>query len=433
MPRAHGRIVDGAGNGVPGTCYFYKALDHEPKDWRAMVDTTGRPVTGTILGRPLVYVAAKADAVPAPDRKGFFDVPGGLPSGTYWIDFHPAGDAAQQRWAWPFVVTDGTVPMDVRIGGPSVGVPGGNPDPTLAKQFTPGTFTASVSLYGLLGAPMDRAKRDLSRFRAAGFGNARVWIDWPEDRSPGCRALDEDGNWIEDVAKRLDEYMLYGLTIGMSFDLTMRAAAYKAVKKSAEGYDISAHKRAVRNVLARWGQQTPFRILDMANEAEVRGPGNHGSPDTGHVSPGRFKELMDVARSVPHKCLVSVSASEDGNPYHPDYDNGYLFRDTKGEVLLPHFARVKGWGAQEGPKGKKLMGIQPGIPCYNQEPARNGWQGQVWPLGEFEASFRSAKANGLVGICFHTDAGFNMTTTDAWDQLDATEREVVANLKRWIS
>jgi hypothetical protein len=102
---------------------------------------------------------------------------------------------------------------------------------------------------------MDRAKRDLSRFRAAGFGNARVWIDWPEDRSPGCRALDEDGNWIEDVAKRLDEYMLYGLTIGMSFDLTMRAAAYKAVKKSAEGYDISAHKRAVRNVLARWGSR----------------------------------------------------------------------------------------------------------------------------------------------------------------------------------
>ena len=438
MPRAHGRIIDGAGNGVPGTCYFYKALDHEPKDWRAMVDTTGRPVTGTILGRPLVYVAAKADAVPAPDRKGFFDVPGGLPSGTYWIDFHPAGDAAQQRWAWPFVVTDGTVPMDVRIGGPSTGVPGGQPDPTLARQFTPGTFTASCSLYGLLGAPLDRAKRDLSRFRTAGFGNARVWVDWPEDRSPGCRALDEDGNFIEDVARKLDELMLYGLSIGMSFDLTMRAAAYKAVKKSAEGYDISAHKRAVRNVLTRWGQQTPFRILDMANEAEVRGAGGHGSPDTGHVSPGRFKELMDVARSVPRKCLVSCSVSGSVEGFPDDYlgpgPKG-LFRDVRGEILLPHFGRSPGWGSREGANATALAKAIPGLPLHHQEPARNGHSTQpgMWPLGEFEQSFKTAKAAGSVGCCLHGDYGFDMTTKDAWDQLDEVERQVVASLKSWLA
>ena len=433
MPRAHGRIIDGAGNGVPGTCYFYRALDHEPTDWRAMLDGNGRPVTTTIFGRPLVWTGVKADALSEPDRRGYFEPPEGLPPGTYYLDVHAAGDPAQQRWAYPFTVTDGSVPMDVRIGGPSTGVPGGVPDPTLAKQFTPGTFTAAVSLYGLLGAPLDRAKRDLSRFRAAGFGNARVWVDWPEDRAPGCRALDADGNFVEPIAKKLDELMIYGLSIGMSFDLTMRAAAYNFRKKSAEGYDIYGHKNAVKNVLTRWGQQTAFRILDMANEAEVRGPGNHGSPDTGHVSPGRFNDLMTVARSVPRKCLVSVSASEDGTPYHPDYDNGYLFRDTRGEILLPHFKRVAGWGKDEGPKGKALMAKQPGLPCYNQEPARNGWQGQNWPVYEFEQSFRSARASGLVGICFHTDAGFNMNERDAWDQLDDVERQVVANLKGWIS
>lgn len=644
MPRAHGRVVDGAANGVAGTCFFYRALDHEPSDWRALADGSGRPTAAPIFGRPLVWTGIQAAAVPDPTRKGYFDVFRGLPLGTYWIDFHPAGDAAQQRWAWPFKVSEDGVPVDVRIGGPRVGVPGGDvrvlavfgdsdssdrgpigarsttiarelatptlvtvnraegatpihgymtegddprkrngveqveracremgvidvavlrfglndahqgdmnppttagiesvrfnygraldllrakgtkqvvlceiileadkradrvaanqaingvirdlakargcilvspgidarndvndyvwtdgihlndrgtryvaglireaigavaeppgpaPAPTdVAKHFTPGTFTASVSLYGLLGAPLDRAKRDLSRFRAAGFGNARVWIDWGSlDKypQPASAVFDRDGNFIEDVARKLDELLLYGLTIGMSFDLTMHSSHYKATKVSGEGYDITEHKRAVRLALQRWGQQATFRILDMANEAEQRGPGNHGSPDTGHVSPGRFKELMDVARSVPRKCLVSVSASEDGNPYHPDYDNGYLFRDTKGEILLPHFARVGGWGANEGPKGKKLMALQPGIPCHCQEPARNNYNGQNWPVSEFENSFRSAKANGLVGMCFHTGAGFDMTQRDAWDQLDSVEQQVVANLKGWIA
>lgn len=643
MARAHGRIIDGAGNGVPGTCYFYRALDHEPSAWRSMTDASGRPVAGTIFGRPLVYTGIKADAVRDADRRGFFDVPGGLPSGTYWIDFHPAGDPAQQRWAWPFPVTDGTVPMDVRVGGPSVGVPGGQPrilavfgdsdssergpigarstdlakeltgnglvavnraegatpihgfmtegddprkrngveqveracremsridvavcrfglndahmgdmnppslagitairtsyetaidllkrkgaevvlvtiileadrrndrvpadkaindiirdlaekkgcklvdhgidartdpqdyvwnedgihlndrgtryvaglirakiaasvpppaiDPTLTKQFTPGTFTASVSLYGLLGAPIDRAKRDLSRFRAAGFGNARVWIDWgtiDKYRMDGCAVFDADGNFVEPVAKKLDELTLYGESIGMSFDLTMHADHYKTRKVSDEGYDITEHKRAIRNTLVRWGRRPAVRILDMANEAEVRGPSpGSGSPAHGHVSPGRFLEMMEVARSVPRTCLVSCSVSGGGD-FPGDVAANYvaLFRSAKGEILLPHFGRKSGWGAREGQMGADLRRAIPGLAVHHQEPARNGYNGQNWPVSEFEQAFRTSKAAGAVGCCMHTDAGFDVRSRDAWDQLDEVERQVVANLKGWIA
>lgn len=318
---------------------------------------------------------------------------------------------------------------------PTSPIPGPGPSPSLDRQFTRGTFTPSISLYGLLAAPLDRAKRDLSRFRAAGFGNARVWIDWDYFGVTGARALDRDGNFVEPIARKLDELMLYGVTIGMSFDLTMHAAGYNAHPKGGEGYDIAEHKRAVKNTLSRWGLQSPFRILDMANEAEVRGQGGHGSPDTGHVSPGRFLELMTVARSVPRKCLVGVSISPGG-----DYDDVILnykaiCRDTKPEILLPHFGRKSGWGAKEGPQGAALAKAFPGLFVHHQEPARNGHSTQpgMWPVSEFEAAFKSTQAAGAVGCCLHTDAGFDMRERDAWDQLDAVERQVVDSLKGWIA
>ena len=53
-------------------------------------------------------------------------------------------------------------------------------------------------------------------------------------------------------------------------------------------------------------------------------------------------------------------------------------------------------------------------------------------MNEFEASFKSAKAAGSVGCCFHTGAAFDLTQKDAWDQLDKTEREVIAHVLGWV-
>ncbi len=449
--RAHGRVVDADGTPITGRAFLYRAT--AARGWSALVGArahAGR-VLGALDGRAAALAAAKPiDLLSAKDPRGagFFDVPGGLEPGDYALDVKAAD--GRELWAWPFTVIDGAEAQDVRVIGAvgnAAAEPGPSPQPTapavvvpadlppvppLAKQFTRGTFTACFSYYGLGGAPLERIQRDLTRIRAAGFGNVRVWVDW-ERPSAASRILDRKGNLISTQAEKLDQALDLGASLGVSFDLTLETSHYDAIKKSAEGYDIAAHKNAVRNVLTRWGKHPALRIVDLDNEAEVRGAGGHGSPDTGHTSPGRFAELMAVARSVPRTCIVgaSCSASIEGLP--KDYQ--LLFRDTKGEILLPHFPRAKGWGANEGPNAKTLAAALPGIPIHHHEPARNGHStspAEGWPVSEFEASFRSSKAAGSLGCCFHTDAAFDLTAKDAWDQLDPTERQVVAHVAEWV-
>ncbi|MBK7977860.1 MAG: helix-turn-helix domain-containing protein [Deltaproteobacteria bacterium] len=450
--RAHGRVLDRDGTPLPGRAFVYRVS--RTRGWSAVLGArahAGRNVT-PLDGRVATLLVAKpVDLLTSKDPRGagFFDVPGGLAPGDYALDVHlPDG---RQCWAWPFTVSDGHHPQDVRIVAAAVDADGNTPaistDPEpppaplpgnlppvapLARHFTPGTFTLAFSYYGLGGAPRERIARDLDRFRAAGFGHARVWVDW-ERPSTKSRIVDRKGALILAQAEKLDWALDHAAALGLSVDLTLETAHYDAIQKSAEGYDITHHKKALRAVLTRWGQHPAVRIVDVDNEAEVRGAGGHGSPDTGHTSPARFADLMSVARSVPRSCLVgaSVSFSIDGLP--KDYLN--LFRDTKPEILLPHFPRVKGWGAAEGPNAKTLARAIPGLAIYHQEPARNGHSTSPpggWPVSEFEASFKSARAAGSVGCCFHTGAAFDLTAKDAWDQLDKTEREVIAHIREWV-
>ncbi len=97
---------------------------------------------------------------------------------------------------------------------------------------------------------------------------------------------------------------------------------------------------------------------------------------------------------------------------------------------------MKGWGANEGPNAKNLAKAIPGIPIHHQEPGRNGHETaplRGWPIEEFEQSFRTSKAAGSLGCCFHTGAAFDLTSKDAWDSLDPTEREVVAHVTEWLN
>jgi hypothetical protein len=143
---------------------------------------------------------------------------------------------------------------------------------------------------------------------------------------------------------------------------------------------------------------------------------------------------MQVAHSVSRTCLVGISVSPGGEFADVIENYEMMFRDVKGEILLPHFERDKGWGAKEGNRGKELSKKIPGIVLHHQEPARNGHTSQpgMWPLSEFEKSFKTTRASGAVGCCLHGDFGFDLRTKDAWDQLDSVERQVVSNVLNWI-
>jgi len=440
--RACGHILDTTGTPVVGKVYFYKKVSD--KGHYAVMHEDGHGIVGP--GTDLYdYLDLQCDAIPGKDP-GWFDLPGGLPVGDYALHIHHGNGL--KEWAWPFTASDGK-PQNVNIGGPGAVVPGPGPDPVpgnypvitpLDKQFTKGTFTASISYYGMFGAPLDRIKRDLDKARRAGFGNARVWVDWfypKESPVPGSRLTNRDGSLIPDKAKLLDDVLAFCQQIGMSLDLTFETAHYDSVNTGGEGYKIEAHKTALRNVLTRWGKHPALKIVDVDNEAEQRGPGGHGSPDdagAGHTSAGRFAELMAVARSVPHTCLVSVSVSNDGLIYiNKGPGNECIFRSAKGDILLPHMVRKAGWGADEGPKGKSLSKACGDMLVHHQEPGRNNYKGQDWPLKEFEDSFKSTKANGAVGCCLHGQFGFRLEKQDAFEQMDAIEQQVVANLLKWIS
>lgn len=372
-----------------------------------------------------------------PNGKGFGTLKNVRPGwtriqcGTLWSDeFFWDGDPTKTI---EFSVAGGK--LVPRVGGvPIPPVPPGNVE-DLKKQFTKGTYTAAFSYYGMLGAPLDRIKRDLERFRTSGFGNARVWIDWSYFEITGSSVFDKNGNFIESVAKKLDDVFPICSALGMSLDLTMHAAHYRTERESEEGYNIEWHLGAIQKTLIRWGTQPAFRIFDLANEAEVRGPSpGSGSPAAGHVSPKRLGEMMQVVRSLPHSCLAGVSISPAGDYKDVILNYQAIFRDTRTEILLPHFARNSGWGAQEGARGLALAKAIPGLPVHHQEPARNGHSTQPgkWPLAEFEASFRTTKSAGAVGCCLHGDFGFDVRTKDAWDQLDNVEAEAVKNVSDWI-
>lgn len=197
--RAFGRVLTAGGQPAAGRAFVYRVAG--ARSWAALIGARAHKgrTAGPLDAQVATLTAKTVDLVAATDPRGggFFDIPGGLPPGTYALDVH-APDGTQ-AWAWPLVVGDGSAPQDVVIGGPPATPSAGGgasgpavgpidesklpPVTPLERHFTAGTFTASFSYYGLGGAPLDRIQRDLARFRAAGFGNARVWHQEPARRN----------------------------------------------------------------------------------------------------------------------------------------------------------------------------------------------------------------------------------------------------------
>lgn len=112
--RAFGFVQDSYGNAIVGKVFFYlkKAMKqhiatlHEDKQ-------SGIVGPGTIIYE---YTGKFCDSILGP-KKGFFDLPGGLPPGEYALHVHyTEGGVKKTNWGHPFVITDGTKEQVIKLG-----------------------------------------------------------------------------------------------------------------------------------------------------------------------------------------------------------------------------------------------------------------------------------------------------------------------------
>jgi hypothetical protein len=65
------------------------------------------------------------------------------------------------------------------------------------------------------------------------------------------------------------------------------------------------------------------------------------------------------------------------------------------------------------------------VPVYLQEEARRGHSGLDPTADQFLQAAREARDAGAAGWVFHTDAGFDLTSSTFFDNLDAVEQQTV--------
>ncbi len=60
--------------------------------------------------------------------------------------------------------------------------------------------------------------------------------------------------------------------------------------------------------------------------------------------------------------------------------------------------------------------------------SRRSYDGAQWPNEDFLTAVTGARDAGAAGWCFHTGAGFDLSTLSLFDQLDEVETDTVDEL-----
>lgn len=404
-----------------------------------MVDETGKPIQGAYLHPYHFEEDTKCQAVGtgAPVPPGTFQSPNPIPEGWTRVDVKlPNGTILISN---PFLVKSDE-PIKLRISGGVLmagdapvdpDVPVGPIDPaTLAKHFSTGTFTFSISYYGGMSAPLPTFDSDMKWLASKGFRNIRVWPDFIklEDR---CRTFNRDGSTRPEMLAKLVKMVAIANSYGISVDVTLQCDGYDFVKRSEEGYDITAHKKVVSTLATTFKGNPGVSNIDVANEGGQRGPGGNGSPKWGHISPGRYSEIQDQNPGAPLTFSVDGDATRISDEYNLNLERGNKFK-----FLAPHFPRTSSAPKNEGAFVKelrsKLSASGKSIPIYNQEPFRRGIAGDSnagpWKASDFIDAANNARSAGSVGFCLH-NGHWNFEQKSLQEQLDSEEMGFV----NWVA
>ncbi len=422
-----GVAIDQAGRAIEGAKVAYA---------RSGTILTGDAVTITRATSDRWCVDRPQPCRPAPP--GYFSRPGAEDFGPYVLRVELADGRSAMSGVLDF--GPGWRSTFVRFVVAEVPAP---PTPAidharLRRHFAPGTHLWALSYYGAMSAPIDRVERDARWVAEHGIENVRIWPDFTKDIGEEFRVWDRNGNARPGRLEALKARVAAFARRGISVDLTLYTSAYNCGQpgresecaSDGEGYDVTPWRRVVERILREWRGDPSVRLVDVANEGEARGPGGSGNPKYGHVSAGRFHELMLSFANVNPDVLLSYSVSGDLEAsILPEYAETFSRGRPFPQVIRPHAARPASPGRIDGEVSARLIHEYPGVPVYNDEPGRRYYLGQMPRAADFIAGATSSCESGAVGWCFHNGESFDLRTGDLSQRIDGEERAVMAWLK----
>jgi hypothetical protein len=292
------------------------------------------------------------------------------------------------------------------------------------------TFLLGISYYGGLGASEDAIKKDLDDMQKAGFNWLRVWATWG-GFGRDVSAIDEKGAPREPYLEKLKWLVAECDRRGLVVDVTLTRG-----ERTEDGAgripDFPAHERAVETILQALKPHRNW-YLDLANERDVG--------DARFVGLRELKLLREKARELSPQLLVTASF---GGHDLSKGDVGEAIEEVGVDFLCVHRPRHADSPGQTQARTREVLAICKelgrNVPVHHQEPFRRGYEAWNPNAQDFLTDLRGAVLGGAAGWCFHNGSergnaqrqprrSFDLGEKRLFDQLDAEEQKVVANVK----
>lgn len=295
--------------------------------------------------------------------------------------------------------------------------PGPDPGPDPGPTPGPTGFFYAASYYGAVGCTSDaRWQGDLDRLKSLRISNVRVWYDWPIQWAPNSRFILRDGRVEAGLLGRFRRFLTDAAARGFRVDIT-------STGPGNEHYDSKeAWFTGITNMATALKDITLFYPVDVFNE----------------FTAGIYKVGATIADGVRATTIAkticptwSVTCSMDGDVGTIGYNYKQLIAGgAKIDLFAPHYKRDEGWGGKVYQRTTQLRADMAAVgiskPIYVQEES---WSGEsVWSVEQSTAAGGGAKSSGAAGYCFHTTAGFDLSSRSYFEQLTSEELTAMQQL-----
>lgn len=276
-------------------------------------------------------------------------------------------------------------------------------------------FLLAASYYGGASATGPTIRADMERFAELGFNHVRVWAVWPiPDASASIVRRDGSVNAVR--LARLERLLELARDEGITVDVTF---AYGWAPVSDGGFD--AYLDAIREVARAL---VPHRnaLFDLGNERDVR--------DERHLEPEEVRRLADAVREIdPERLVTASNAAETERTAPANCEELLAAADI--DFCAPHFLRNEVWATETERRVRSLREALDSAgyrrPIHLQEDNRRR-DGAGPSKRDFITALGGAHAGGAAGWCFHTEAGFDLTSRSFFAQLDPVELDTIDEL-----